>query len=155
MRSPRAAAVLLASCFVSAVAADAVQVTLPSSPPGDNVTAVYPNFFGISFELSFINYYFGNDSSNIPQAVINYLVELHARTPGRPVRLRLGGNSMDSSTYIPDQQEIIKFTNPYANVNDQSVSFGSVLFDVLKTAGSKIGGVEWLIGNAFLFLARL
>lgn len=137
---------LLASYAVSAFAAAAVQVALPATPPGDNVTAVYSNFFGISLELSFINYYFGNDSSSIPQPMLNYLNALHERSSDRPVRLRLGGNSMDSSTYVPDQQQIIQFTDPNANVNDQSVSYGSVLFDVMKTTSTKINTVQWLIG---------
>ncbi|EKM59829.1 glycoside hydrolase family 79 protein [Phanerochaete carnosa HHB-10118-sp] len=144
-----AAFLLLASCFASALA-DAVQVNPPSSPPGDNVTAVYSNFFGISFELSFINYYLGNDTNSIPQPVLNYLGALHNRSSDRPLRLRLGGNSMDSSTYVPDQQQILVFTNPAANVNDQTVSFGSVLFDVMNTTGTMLGGIEWLIGLSLL-----
>ena len=140
---------LLACCAAStyAAAAATVQVTQPATPPGDNVTAVYSNFFGISLELSFINYYFGNDSSSIPQPMLNYLNAMHQRSADRPVRLRLGGNSMDSSTYVPDQQEIIKFTDPNANVNDQPVSYGSVLFDVMKTTSTKINTVQWLIGT--------
>ena len=138
---------LLASLVGSALAAT-VQVAPPATPPGSNVTAVFSNFFGISFELSFINYYFGNDSSSIPQPMLNYLDALHSRSAaGRPVRLRLGGNSMDSSTYVPDQTEIIKFTDPNANVNDQPVSFGSVLFDVMKNASARVNTVQWLIGG--------
>ncbi|PSR75048.1 hypothetical protein PHLCEN_2v9378 [Hermanssonia centrifuga] len=133
-------------CAVTLSLAATVQVTPPSAPPSDNVTTVYSNFYGISLELSFINYYFGNDTSSIPQPVLNYLSALHNRTDGRPVRLRLGGNSMDSSTYIPDQQQIIEFTDPTANVNDQPVSYGSVLFDVMKATSDTIGGVDWLIG---------
>ena len=134
----------LASSLASGFAA--VQVAPPASPPGDNVTAVFSNFFGISFELSFINDYFGNDSSSIPQPMLNFLSAMHARNTDRPVRLRLGGNSMDSSTYIPSQQQIIQFTDPNANVNDQPVSYGSALFDIMNTTSSKIGGTQWLIG---------
>ncbi|GJE84970.1 glycoside hydrolase family 79 protein [Phanerochaete sordida] len=141
----RAAVLLLASCITS-VLADAVQVNSPAAAPGDNVTAVYSNFFGISFELSFINYYLGNDTGSMPQPVLSYLSALHNRSGDRPLRLRLGGNSMDSSTYVPDQQQLLQFTDPNANVNDQPVSFGAALFDVMGSLGTKVGAVEWLIG---------
>ena len=133
---------------MAASAPSAVQVTPPSAPPTDAVTAVYGNFFGISFELSFINYYFGNDTSSIPEPMLNYLSALHQRGSGRPVRLRLGGNSMDSSTYVPGQPQIIQFTDPNANVNDQPVNYGSTLFDVMKQTSDKIGA-QWLIGTPY------
>ncbi|KAI0346775.1 glycoside hydrolase family 79 protein [Trametopsis cervina] len=134
----------LATLCGTALAAS-VQVNAPSAPPGDNVTAVFPNFLGMSLELSFINYYFGNDTSSIPQTMMNYLTALHQRGEGRPVRLRLGGNSMDSSTYVPDQQQIIEFTDPQANVNDQPVTYGEVLFNIMKTASDQIN-TQWLVG---------
>lgn len=135
---------LLTAAFAAGAPAP-VQVNAPAAPPGDNVTAVDANFFGISLELSFINYYFGNDTSTMSQTMINYLNALHERASGNSVRLRLGGNSMDSSTYIPDQQQIIQFTDPNANVNDQPVTYGSVLFDIMKAASDEVG-VQWLIG---------
>ena len=135
----------LVACVAPGVLA-AVQVSLPATPPSDNVTAVYSNFFGISFELSFINYYLGNDTASMPQPVLNYLSALRARGGDRPLRLRLGGNSMDSSTYVPGQQQIIQFTDPTANVNDQPVTYGSALFDLMKASSDKIGGSQWLIG---------
>lgn len=138
-------ALLPLACLMSSVLA-AVQVSPPSAPPGDNITVVQTNFYGVSLELSFINYYFGNDTSSTPQPVINYLNALHDRTAGSPVRLRLGGNSMDSSTYNPAQQEIITFTDPNANVNDQPVTYGSVLFEIMKQTSDTVGGVQWLIG---------
>ena len=106
---------------------------------------VYPNFLGISLELSFINVYFGNDTSSIPVAVLNYLEALHQRGAGQPVRLRVGGNSMDSSTYVPEQQQIINFTDPKANKDDQPVTYGQVLFDIMKTTSDKVNS-QWLIG---------
>lgn len=142
------------SCILTAVLGASVQVNAPSAPPADNVTAVFPNFLGISLELSFINFYFGNDTSSIPQPVLNYLSALHQRADGQPVRLRLGGNSMDSSTYIPDQTEIIKFTNPDANVNDQPVTYGKVLFEIMKTVSDKVDS-EWLIGACACLVCRL
>jgi hypothetical protein len=136
---------LLLSILATSALAASVSVNAPAAPPGDNVTAVFPNFMGISLELSFINYYFGNDTASIPQPMLNYLAALHQRGGGHPVRLRLGGNSMDSSTYIPDQQQIINFTNPMANVNDQPVTYGQVLFNIMKEASDKVDS-QWLIG---------
>lgn len=142
---------LLASCLTTALGA--VEVALPAASPGDNVTTVFSNFFGISLELSFINYYFGNDTTSIPQPMLNLLDAMRSRSADRPVKLRLGGNSMDSSTYIPDQQEIIKFTDPNANVNDQPVSYGAELFKIMKAASDSVNSVEWLIGGC-LSVAR-
>ncbi|KAI0700786.1 glycoside hydrolase family 79 protein [Cytidiella melzeri] len=133
------------SCLATSTLAASVQVNAPSAAPGDNVTAVFPNFMGISLELSFINDYFGNDTASIPQSTLNYLAALHQRGGGQPVRLRLGGNSMDSSTYIPDQQQVISFTDPTANVNDQPVTYGQVLFDIMKTTSDTVNS-QWLMG---------
>ncbi|KAI0772045.1 glycoside hydrolase family 79 protein [Trametes elegans] len=124
----------------------AVQLTTPSSPPTPDANVVYSNFMGISLELSFINYYFGNSTDQIPQPVLKYFSDLHARGSGKPLRLRLGGNSMDSSTYVPNQQEIIQFTDPNANSNDQPVNYGPQLWEVMKGVSSAVGGAQYLIG---------
>ncbi|KAI9001371.1 glycoside hydrolase family 79 protein [Trametes punicea] len=124
----------------------AVSVSSPSSPPPADANVVYSNFLGISIELAYINYYFGNSTDQIPQPVVNYLSALQSRASGRPVRLRLGGNSMDSSTYVPTQQEIIVFTDPNANFNDMPVDYGPQLFDVMKGISSAVGGAQFLIG---------
>lgn len=101
---------------------------------------------GISFELSVLNNYFGNDTSSTPGPVLNYLSALTNRIdPGHPLRLRIGGNSMDSGTYNPSQSAIIQFTDPHANVNDQPVSFGPTLLDVIKRIADDVGA-QCLIG---------
>lgn len=128
-----------------------IQVIPPSGPPtSDAIATVYPNFLGISIELSFINTYFGNRSNEVPSAIVNYLSAIRNRTLGLPVRLRLGGNSMDSSTYVPDQSDIIEFTNPNANSNDQPVNYGPALFDVMNGVSNKTGGAEYLIGKSYV-----
>ncbi|KAI0368070.1 glycoside hydrolase family 79 protein [Pilatotrama ljubarskyi] len=124
----------------------AVAISSPSSPPPADANVVYSNFLGISIELSFINYYFGNSTDQIPQPLVKYLSALQARASGKPVRLRLGGNSMDSSTYVPDQQQIIQFTDPNANFNDQPVNYGPQLFDVMKGVSNAVGGAQYLVG---------
>ena len=126
-------------------ASAAVTVSAPSGNPTSSV--VSSNFLGLSVELSFVNYYFGNTTAQTPQPVVRYLSELRARSGGQPMRVRLGGNSMDSSTYIPDQQDILVFTDPTANINDQPVDFGPQLFDVMKGMSDSIGGAEYLIGE--------
>ena len=91
----------------------------------------------------------GNSSDQVPTAMVNYLSAIRNRTLDKPVRLRLGGNSMDSSTYVPDQSDIIEFTNPNANSNDQPVNYGPALFDVMNAVNDKAGGTEYLIGIHF------
>ncbi|KAI0637986.1 glycoside hydrolase family 79 protein [Trametes polyzona] len=144
------AALLHLLCLVSPLytqaARAAVAVTVPSTPPASDANVVFSNFMGISLELSFINYYFGNSTDQIPQPVINYLTALQSRASGKPVRLRLGGNSMDSSTYVPNQPDIIEFTDPNANSNDQPVNYGPQLFDVMKGVSNAVGGAQYLIG---------
>ena len=97
-------------------------------------------------ELSFVNYYMGNSSDQIPAPFVKYLSTLQQHASGQPVRLRLGGNSMDSSTYVANQQSIIQFTDPNANSNDQPVNYGPQLFEVMKGISTKVGGVRYLIG---------
>ncbi|EIW61463.1 glycoside hydrolase family 79 protein [Trametes versicolor FP-101664 SS1] len=136
---------LIAPLYIQTAHA-AVAVASPASPPPANANVVYSNFMGVSLELSFINYYFGNSTDQIPQPVVSYLSALQTRGSGKPVRLRLGGNSMDSSTYVPSQPDIIEFTDPNANSNDQPVNYGPQLFDVMKGVSTAVGGAQFLIG---------
>jgi len=137
---------LFFSVLLATSAFAAVEVTVPATGPSTDLTTVYSNFLGISLELSFINYYFGNDSNTVPAPMIQYLTALHERGSDRPVRLRLGGNSMDSSTYVPDQKDIIEFTDPTANSNDQPVNYGEQLFQVMNAVSDKVGGAQYLVG---------
>ena len=88
----------------------------------------------------------GNDTSTTPQPVLNYLDNVRPAN-NRPFRIRIGGNSMDSSTYVPSQQGIVAFENPAANSNDQSVDYGPELFDVMNGVSKQIGGAQYLIGT--------
>lgn len=124
----------------------AVNVDAPASPPSENATVVYSSFLGLSVELAYLNYYFGNTTSNVPQPMLNYLSALHARSSGQPLRIRLGGNSMDSATYVPTQQDMIEFTDPSSNSNDPIVNFGPVTFDVMNSVSGSVGGIKYLIG---------
>lgn len=53
---------------------------------------------------------------------------------------------MDDSIFNPSQTEMITFTTPAANFNDQPVTYGPVLYDVLAEVGKRIGGAQYLIG---------
>ena len=53
----------------------------------------------------------------MPNAMKNYLSNIHARM-SNPLRIRIGGNSMDGSQYVPSQMDMITLTDPDAYFND-------------------------------------
>ncbi len=53
---------------------------------------------------------------------------------------------MDSSSYNPQQSEMIILTDPNAYFNDVPTSIGPVLFDVMDTISDCLGGAEYIIG---------
>ncbi|SJL05293.1 uncharacterized protein ARMOST_08659 [Armillaria ostoyae] len=131
--------------FLHAYAAVNVSWSTTASDSLKNV--VQANFLGVSFELSFMDQYFGNDTSTIPQTMLNYLSEIRTRTGSNPVRLRIGGNSADSSTYLQNQTSpMLKLTDPNANYNNQPVDYGPMLWQVLQNVSGSVGGTEYLIG---------
>ncbi|KAJ3995158.1 hypothetical protein F5050DRAFT_1769303 [Lentinula boryana] len=138
--------ILLAAVILGPRFADAdVQLNIPSSPSLGNVIA--SNFFGISFELSFMNEYFGNDTNTIPQSMLNYLSEIRSRTGSNNVRVRVGGNSGDVSTYVPSQTSpMLVLTDPNANSNNQPVNYGPMLWEVMEKVSEEVNGVQYLIG---------
>ncbi|KAE9409375.1 hypothetical protein BT96DRAFT_962470 [Gymnopus androsaceus JB14] len=122
-----------------------LSLNIPSSPSSNN--AVDANFFGISFELSFMNEYFGNDTSTIPQPMLNYLGEIRSRTGPQGIRIRVGGNSGDISSYMPSQTSpMLILTDPEANANNQPVNYGPMLWEVMDKVSQEVGGVQYLIG---------
>lgn len=138
----------LLSLSSGAEAATPVNVTAPAAQPSlQDLIVVHPDFLALSLELAYVNLYFGNTTETVPQPVINYLTALHDRAPGRPVRLRIGGNSMDSATYVPSQQPMIISTDPNADSDDPIVNFGPILFDVMNNVSSRLGGAQYLIGS--------
>ncbi|TDL29534.1 glycoside hydrolase family 79 protein [Rickenella mellea] len=118
-------------------------VFIPATQPISNV--VFSNFMGVSIELSSINTYIGEDTSTIPKPMVNYLSTIQSQVQ-RPLRIRVGGNSMDSSVFVPTQSQMIIFTGVNETDNDRPSTFGPVLFDTLRTLGSNIGGAQHLIG---------
>ena len=89
----------------------------------------------------------GNNTSSIPPTVINYLSTFRDRTGSLPVRMRIGGNSADDSTYVSSQTTVMEqFISNAADSDDQPVDYGPVLWDVLSKVSSDIGGAAYLIG---------
>lgn len=62
---------------------------------------------------------------------------------------------MDSSTYVPNQSDIVEFTNPNANSNDQPVNYGQQLFQVMNAVSDRVGGAEYLIGVHIFALSNV
>ena len=76
----------------------------------------------------------------------NYLSNIRARMYN-PLRIRIDGNGMDSSTYVPTQTDkMIYLTDPDAYFNDVPVDFGPVFFDVLNAMADKVGSMQFIIG---------
>lgn len=64
----------------------------------------------------------GNTPTTIPAPIQAYLGNIRNRT-SNPLRLRVGGNSIDNSYYIPTQTDMIEGT--VDNINDTPINFGT------------------------------
>jgi hypothetical protein len=100
----------------------------------------------------------GNDTSTIPEPIVNYLRGLRSSAGStHPVRVRIGGNSVDTSTYVPSQGppmvQIIGAPQTGIAANNQPVTFGPDLFKVLKQVGQDVGGVQYLLGMRTIMLS--
>ncbi|KAF7377360.1 Glyco-hydro-79C domain-containing protein [Mycena sanguinolenta] len=129
----------------------AVQVTVPATPSSKN--EVHSNFLGISFELSFITDYFGNDTQHISTPMLNYLANIKARTGNNPIRIRIGGNSADTSPYVDTPSSpMVQLENGTFNSNDQLVTYNPLLWTVMASVAQSVNGVSFVI-NAPLSVA--
>ena len=81
----------------------------------------------------------------MPSAIQNYLSNIRSRITNN-LRIRIGGNGMDSSTYVPSQTQMIVLTDPNAYFNDIPVGFGPVFFDVLNAMADTVGEMQFIIG---------
>ncbi|KAF9223232.1 hypothetical protein BS17DRAFT_706135 [Gyrodon lividus] len=123
-----------------------VNVTFPTQPGASSlVNVVQDNFLGVSFELSSFNTLWGDTPLTMPDAMQNYLSNLGQRHPS-PLRIRVGGNSMDGSTWVPSQPQMLVLTDPNAYYNDVPVDFGPVFFDVLNSMADVVGEMAFIIG---------
>ncbi|KAG9009888.1 hypothetical protein FRB94_011334 [Tulasnella sp. JGI-2019a] len=128
--------VLLKPCIAQ------INLTYPANTPA-GAMYVQDNFFGISFEMQVINTIIGNTPTTIPGPIQAYLGNIRNRT-NNPLRLRVGGNSMDNSYYIPTQTDMI--SGAVDNVNYSPIQFGPVLIDTISQLGNSIGGAVWDVG---------
>ncbi|TFK50159.1 hypothetical protein OE88DRAFT_1661748 [Heliocybe sulcata] len=145
---PRYLFPFLSALLWSSVASAAINVTFPASPPPSSaVNVVYDNFLGISFELSSFNTLWGESTTTIPPAILNYLHNIRSRLgDSSPLRIRVGGNSMDESLYAPDQKQMLTFPDPDAPSNNIPTNFGPVLWDVMGAVSKQVGGISFLVG---------
>lgn len=81
----------------------------------------------------------------MPSAIQNYLSNIRSRITNN-LRIRIGGNGMDSSTYVPGQTQMVVLTDPNAYFNDIPVDFGPVFFDVLNAMADAVGEMQFIIG---------
>ncbi|KAI6119665.1 hypothetical protein EV401DRAFT_1861206 [Pisolithus croceorrhizus] len=122
-----------------------VDVVIPQNATSQSpFTVVQDNFLGISFELNSFDTLWGETPLTMPNPMQNYLANLRARIQS-PLRVRVGGNSMDSSTFVPDQFQMIIATDPNAYFNDVPVDFGPTFFDVLNSMADIVGEMDFII----------
>ncbi|KAI5124955.1 hypothetical protein M0805_007382 [Coniferiporia weirii] len=138
---------LFALGILALVPGSAFAASANFSPPASYTSnnLVHSNFFGISIELSIINTLIGENTSSIPDQIKNYLSNIQTRAKN-PVRVRVGGNSMDDSTFNSSQSQMIVFPSAAQNINDQPVTYGPVLYDVLAELAKGASGLQYLIG---------
>ncbi|KII84333.1 glycoside hydrolase family 79 protein [Plicaturopsis crispa FD-325 SS-3] len=110
---------------------------------------ILDNFLGISWELSSFDTLWGKTTDSMPNAMQNYLANLRARM-SHPLRIRVGGNGMDASTYVPAAKYMIELTDPDAYFNDIPVNFGPIFFDVLNAMYDRVGSMQFIIGLSML-----
>ncbi|KAK0193201.1 putative glycoside hydrolase [Armillaria mellea] len=123
-----------------------LNVTFPERPPNGTASAVADNFLGISFELSSFDTLWGSTVDTIPDAMVNYLHNINVRTSA-PLRIRVGGNGMDGSTYVGSSiTKMLELTDPDAYFNDIPVNFSRVLFDIMNAMYDEVDPMQFIIG---------
>ncbi|KIK62124.1 glycoside hydrolase family 79 protein [Collybiopsis luxurians FD-317 M1] len=142
-----AALTLLYSSITNLPSVHCITVTFPEAPPHNaTLNVVKDNFLGVSYELASFDTLWGTTADAVPEAMQNYMHNLNRRT-SNPLRIRVGGNAMDGSTYVPSMTDkMLVLTDPNAYFNDQPTDFGPVLFDVLNAMADKAGEMQFIIG---------
>ncbi|KAI5122396.1 hypothetical protein M0805_002947 [Coniferiporia weirii] len=145
---PTSLLAVLATCLststVLAASNKALDVTFPDVPTSAT-NVVQDNFLGISWELFPVDYLWGQTTETMPNAMKNYLSNIRARMTN-PLRIRIGGNSMDGSTYVPNQKDMITLPDGDAYYNDVPCDFGDLFFDVLNAMADTVGEMQFIIG---------
>jgi len=121
-------------------------VNVPASAPnGSEKDTIGPNFLGISLELSYIDQYFGSSKDAI-SPLTHYLHSLSPAGTNYPLRLRLGGNSMDSANFVSSQTEVV-IRGQGPSTEDVPCSIGPATFDLANAVTNSLpGGMSWLVG---------
>ncbi|KAF5379811.1 hypothetical protein D9615_005831 [Tricholomella constricta] len=128
------------------IAGKPLDVSFPERPPESALkNIVDDNFIGISWELSSFDTLWGGTVKTIPHAMQNYLHNVAVRM-SKPLRIRIGGNGMDGSTYVPNLSKFLEHTDPDAYFNDIPVNFGPIMFDVMNAMYDIVGPMQFIIG---------
>lgn len=87
---------------------------------------------------------------NTPQPFLNYLANYNELLPEIPFRLRIGGNSIDSSVFNASQTQISIPITSGSNADDQPVTYGPLVFKVMDAVARRLGSVEYLFGEPLI-----
>ncbi|KAG6818333.1 hypothetical protein H0H93_005919, partial [Arthromyces matolae] len=136
---------ILSLAISSSLAGKPLDVTFPDALPVGSHNVVDDNFIGISWELSSFDTLWGKTVETIPHAMQNYLHNVITRL-SKPLRIRVGGNGMDGSTYVPNLKSFLEFTDPNAYFNDVPVNFGPIMFDVMNAMYDAVGPMQFILG---------
>ncbi|KAF9478873.1 hypothetical protein BDN70DRAFT_807983 [Pholiota conissans] len=127
-------------------AASPLDVTFPDTPPASALAnIVEDHFIGVSYELSTFDTLWGKSVDKQPFAMQNYMGNLAARM-SKPLRIRIGGNGMDGSTYFPNMTTVLEPAEDDPYFNDIPVNFGPAFFDILNGMANKAGEMQFFIG---------
>ncbi|KAF9556941.1 hypothetical protein CPC08DRAFT_710755, partial [Agrocybe pediades] len=134
----------------SAFAAPEINITFPERPTAELLPhVVEDNFIGVSYELSSFDSLWGKTVKKQPAAMQNYMGNLAARM-SKPLRIRLGGNGMDASRYVPSLKVPIEITDD-SNFQTIRTNFGPRLVDILDGMMQKVGKMQFYLALSTLF----
>ncbi|KAF9648972.1 hypothetical protein BDM02DRAFT_3114692 [Thelephora ganbajun] len=129
---------VIAACALPAIPIQAVDVSVPASPPND-ATVVKGNFLGVSFELSAFDKYFGSNPSGVTTQTVNYLTSYNRLLSGLPLKIRIGGRSSENFTYV---EAFGSEGEP--KPSDGKGMYGPTVVNVLQSLSKKLG-VSYLL----------
>ncbi|KAF9556949.1 hypothetical protein CPC08DRAFT_70930 [Agrocybe pediades] len=131
-------------------ASQIINITFPEKPTATLIpNVVEDHFIGVSYELSPFDSLWGKSVTRQPAAMQNYMANLAARM-SKPLRIRLGGNGMDSSRYIPT------LTTPLQVIDDTGfntirTNFSPKLVDILDGMMQKVGKMQFYLGLSTVY----
>ncbi|EJU05947.1 hypothetical protein DACRYDRAFT_102907 [Dacryopinax primogenitus] len=115
-------------------------------PPSSTLPSIPANFLGISIELSSFTSLLASGSP-LPQPFLTHLANVQSRLQA-PLRLRIGGNSLDSSLYLPSQPSLLQVL-PNAEKDNIPVSVGPQLFQTLAALSASLN-ISYTLGLPLL-----